>query len=69
MVAFAKRLASLPVGQTLIAMRIAGDEFGLYLHNLDQVDDVLFASISLIGRCTRPNGTSSNSTGSIRKKI
>lgn len=45
LVAFAKRLASIPTGGNLIAMRIAGDEFGLYLHNLEHVDDVLLASL------------------------
>lgn len=45
LVAFAKRLASIPTGGNLIAMRIAGDEFGLYLHNLEYVDGILLASV------------------------
>lgn len=43
LVGFAKRLASLPSQDPLIAMRIAGDEFGLYLHNIDHVDEEVFA--------------------------
>ncbi len=45
LVAFAKRLSSLSSAHKLIAMRIAGDEFGLYLHNLEQVDQTLYASL------------------------
>ncbi len=45
LVGFAKRLAALSSDGKLIAMRIAGDEFGLYLHNLDQVDEGVLASL------------------------
>lgn len=42
LVAFAKRLASLTSEGRLIAMRIAGDEFGLYMHELASVDDEIY---------------------------
>lgn len=45
LVAFAKRLASLTSEGRLIAMRIAGDEFGLYMHELASVDDEIFSSL------------------------
>lgn len=45
LVAFAKRLASLTSEGRLIAMRIAGDEFGLYMHDLASVDDEIFSSL------------------------
>ena len=43
LVAFAQRLKALTVGYPMVAMRIAGDEFGLYLHDLPHVDDRFFA--------------------------
>lgn len=45
LVAFSKRLASLPFEKSTIAMRIAGDEFGLYMHELASVDDEIFSSL------------------------
>lgn len=45
LIAFSKRLASLPFEKSTIAMRIAGDEFGLYMHNIESIDERLFESL------------------------
>lgn len=45
LVGFAQRLKSLSVGYPMIAMRIAGDEFGLYFHGLPAVDDSVLTDI------------------------
>lgn len=36
---FARRLQSLDFGMATICMRIAGDEFGLYLHGFEQIEE------------------------------
>jgi diguanylate cyclase (GGDEF)-like protein len=42
---FADRLKNLKLPPDRISMRISGDEFGIYIHGLDVVDDALLASI------------------------
>ncbi len=51
---FANRLNSLPFGN-MICMRIAGDEFGLYLHGYESVDDSDLKQLwgSILGNVTR----------------
>ena len=36
---FSKRLSSINLGYEAIHMRIAGDEFGIYMHGLDEVEE------------------------------
>ncbi|NCC65793.1 MAG: GGDEF domain-containing protein [Spirochaetia bacterium] len=40
LVEFSKRIQQMQKAYSCIAMRIAGDEFGLYVHGLEQIDDV-----------------------------
>lgn len=43
LIEFSRRLASISLSRPAICMRIAGDEFGIYWHGLDTVDE-MFAS-------------------------
>ncbi len=45
LVEFSQRLKSLSIGYPTIAMRIAGDEFGLYIHDIPVADDSFLAGL------------------------
>ncbi|NCC63902.1 MAG: GGDEF domain-containing protein [Spirochaetia bacterium] len=44
LIEFSKRLQQMQQNYSCIAMRIAGDEFGLYIHGLEHIDEVFIQS-------------------------